>query len=157
MAITSERLRHVMGHLPTGVAVVAAHGRIDPVGMAVNSITSLSLRPPLILLCLARASQTWPAIRQAGSFCVSIMASHHEEVARRFARKGVDRFAGVPVLDRLAGPGIASAVAWIDCRLHGESDGGDHVVVTAEVLATEVAEEAAPLVFFRGRYGTFSA
>jgi 3-hydroxy-9,10-secoandrosta-1,3,5(10)-triene-9,17-dione monooxygenase reductase component len=156
MEITSEQFRHVLGHLPTGVVIVAAYSPEVQVGMAVNSITSLSLDPPLILLCPARSSETWPAIRAAEEFCVSVIAHGDEAIARAFAMRGVDRFDGVPVIQRPSGPGIASAVAWLECRLRAEYDGGDHTVAIADVLATEVAEDAAPLVFFRGRYGTFT-
>ena len=156
MQITAERFRQVLGHLPTGVVVVAAYAGDGQVGMAVNSITSLSLDPALILLCPARSSETWPAIRSAQEFCVSVMAHGDEAIARGFAMRGVDRFADVPVLQRPSGPGIASAVAWLECRLRAEHDGGDHTVAIADVLATEVAEDSAPLVFYRGRYGTFT-
>jgi flavin reductase (DIM6/NTAB) family NADH-FMN oxidoreductase RutF len=155
--ITGDRFRHVLGHLPTGVTVVTAHGPDGPVGMAANSVTSLSLDPPMILLCPARSSSTWPEIRAAGRFCVNVMAGHHEEVTRQFARRGEDRFTGVPVSERPAGPALDDAVAWLECRLRDEHEGGDHTIVVADVLAIEAAAEALPLVFFRGRYGSFTA
>jgi 3-hydroxy-9,10-secoandrosta-1,3,5(10)-triene-9,17-dione monooxygenase reductase component len=154
--ITSERFRHVLGYLPTGVTVVTAYGEDGPIGMAANSVTSLSLDPPLILVCPARSSTTWPHIREAGSFCVNIMAGHHERITRQFALKDADRFAGVSISRRSAGPALDDAVAWIECRLHNEYDGGDHTIAVAEVLAIDAAEDAQPLVFFRGRYGSFA-
>jgi 3-hydroxy-9,10-secoandrosta-1,3,5(10)-triene-9,17-dione monooxygenase reductase component len=154
--ITTERFRHVLGYLPTGVTVVTAYGQDRPVGMAANSVTSLSLDPPLILVCPAKSSTTWPEIREAGHFCVNIMAGHHERITRQFARKDADRFAGVPVSRRSAGPALDDAVAWIECRLRNEYDGGDHTIAIAEVLAIDAAEDARPLVFFRGQYGSFA-
>lgn len=156
MEITGEAFRHVLGHLPTGVTVVTAYGADGPTGMAANSVTSVSLDPPLILLCPAKSSDTWPLIRDAGSFCVNIMAGHHEETTRRFALKGVDRFEGVDYTERDTGPALCDAVAWIECTLRDEHDAGDHTIVVGAVSAIEAAPEGSPLVFFRGRYGTFA-
>ena len=156
-AIDGERLRHVLGHLPTGVAVIAVFGEDGPAGMAVNSVASVSLDPPLILFCPARSSTTWPSLRAAGRFCVNVMASQHEEITRRFARRGADRFAGVDYRERSTGPGLTDALAWIDCRIEAEHDAGDHTIVVARVLAMEAAPGGDPLVFFRGRYGSFRA
>lgn len=155
--IAAEQFRHVLGHLPTGVTVVTARGPEAPLGMAVNSFGSVSLDPPLVLFCPAKSSTTWPQIRHAGCFCVNVMAGHHEQAARRFARAGADRFAGLAYVDRPTGPALCDAVAWIECALHDEHDAGDHTIVVASVLAIEAAAAGDPLVFFRGRYGTFAA
>src|SRR3954468_7327609 len=92
--------RQVLAHLPTGVTVIASHGSEGPVGMAANSVTSVSLDPPLILFCPAKSSSTWPKIREAGSFCVNVMAGHHEVITRQFAAKEADRFSGVDYAHR---------------------------------------------------------
>ena len=155
--ISGERLRHVLGHLPTGVTVLTGRGPDGPAGMAANSVTSVSLDPPLILVCPAKVSETWPVLRAAGRFCVNVLAEHHEEISRRFARKGVDRFEGLGVHDRAAGPALDDAVAWIDCTVRDEHDAGDHSIVVADVLGMDAVEERVPLVFLRGRYGTFVA
>jgi flavin reductase (DIM6/NTAB) family NADH-FMN oxidoreductase RutF len=153
--IDPQRFRHVLGHLPTGVAVVAAKSALGPIGMAANSVTSVSLDPPLILFCAAATSSTWPAIRAQGRFCVNIMGQQHEEITRRFSLKGVDRFAGIDFNDRPAGPGLTEALAWIDCAVDGEHEAGDHTIVVARVLAVEASGSGEPLVFFRGQYGSF--
>jgi 3-hydroxy-9,10-secoandrosta-1,3,5(10)-triene-9,17-dione monooxygenase reductase component len=150
------RFREVLGHLPTGVTAVTAHGPDGPVGMAANSVTSVSLDPPLILLCPGKSSTTWPSVRASGRFCVNVMAAHHEDVCRRFAAKGATRFAGVDWHERPAGPALDDALAWIECSLREEHDAGDHVIAVADVLAIDAREVRAPLVFFRGRYGTFA-
>lgn len=156
-AIDPRHFRDVLAHLPTGVTAITAHGVNGPVGMAANSVTSVSLDPPLILFCPSRTSETWPLIREAQTFCVNVMAAHHADVTRQLAAKDADRFAGVAVEDRVAGPALADAVAWIECRLRDEHDAGDHTIVVAQVLAIEAAsgETAEPLVFFRGMYGSF--
>jgi len=148
----------VLAHLPTGVTVITAYGADgEPTGMAANSVTSLSLDPPLILFCPARSSTTWPRIRAAGAFCVNVMAGHHEETTRRFALKDAERFAGVEYEERPTGPALTDAVAWIECRLEAEHEGGDHTIVVGRVVDLEGAPDAEPLVFFRGRYGGFRA
>lgn len=149
--------RRVLSHLPTGVTVITAQGRNGPIGMTANSVTSVSLDPPLILFCPAKSSTTWPGIRAAGNWCVNILAGHHEELTRRFALKGADRFVAVPHSPRSGGPGLDEAVAWIDCGLQDEHDAGDHTIVVAEVLGLEAISNLDPLIFFRGTYGTFSA
>lgn len=155
--ITGEAFRQVLGHLPTGVTVITAWKDDEPTGMAANSVTSVSLDPPLVLFCPAKSSTTWPGIRDSGRFCVNVMAGHHAEATRRFALKGADRFDGVSFVERPAGPGLMDAVAWIECAIHEEYDAGDHTIVVAGVLALEATgDPAEPLVFYRGQYGTFS-
>jgi 3-hydroxy-9,10-secoandrosta-1,3,5(10)-triene-9,17-dione monooxygenase reductase component len=154
--MTPEALRRVFGHLPTGVTVLTAETPGGPAGMAANSVTSVSLDPPLLLVCPAKSSTTWPAIRAAGSFCVNVMAGHHEPTTRTFARRDADRFAGVAHHRRACGPGIDDAVAWLDCAIEAEHDAGDHTIVVAAVRAVEAAPAAVPLVFLRGAYGTFA-
>jgi 3-hydroxy-9,10-secoandrosta-1,3,5(10)-triene-9,17-dione monooxygenase reductase component len=155
IAIDPDEFRHVLGHLPTGVTVLTAEGAAGPTGMTTNSVTSVSLDPPLILVCPAKSSTTWPSIHEAGSFCVNVMGRDHAQLTRRFARKGVDRFDGVAVSPRPTGPALRDAVAWIECEIHAEHDAGDHTIVVARVLAIEAASASDPLVFFRGGYGTF--
>jgi 3-hydroxy-9,10-secoandrosta-1,3,5(10)-triene-9,17-dione monooxygenase reductase component len=158
LRIDGKRFRDVLGHLPTGVTVVTAHHPDGPAGMSSNSVTSLSLDPPLILFCPAMTSTTWPRIRESGAFCVNVFAAHHAEASRNFARTGVDRFEGVSWHDRPAGPALDDAVAWIECRIDAEYPGGDHVIVVGAVQHLEVREgEVEPLVFFRGQYGSFSS
>jgi 3-hydroxy-9,10-secoandrosta-1,3,5(10)-triene-9,17-dione monooxygenase reductase component len=156
--IEPERFRQVLGHLPTGVTVVTAHHAGGPVAMSANSVTSVSLRPPMILFCPAKSSQTWPKIRETGRFCVNVFAAHHEEISQRFAARGVDRFAGVAWHERPSGPALDDAVAWIECTIDAVYEAGDHLIAVAGVDELDMREgETDPLVFFRGRYGSFSA
>lgn len=153
--IDPGHFRQVLSHLPTGVTVIAAHGEGAPIGMAANSVTSVSLDPPLVLFCPAKSSSTWPKIRAAGSFCINIMAGHHEQITRQFAGAESERFKGVEFEDRPTGPGLAEAVAWIECTLFEEYDAGDHTIALGRVVAIEATPEVEPLVFFRGSYGSF--
>jgi 3-hydroxy-9,10-secoandrosta-1,3,5(10)-triene-9,17-dione monooxygenase reductase component len=147
--------RTVLGHLPTGVTVITAHGQGGPTGMAANSVTSVSLEPPLVLFCPARSSTTWPLIQETGAFCLNVMASDHEDLIRRFSTKDTDRFASVEWARRETGPALSGAVAWIECQIQNEYEAGDHLVVIAGVTAVEARSEVEPLVFFRGSYGSF--
>jgi 3-hydroxy-9,10-secoandrosta-1,3,5(10)-triene-9,17-dione monooxygenase reductase component len=153
--VAPETFREVFGHLPTGVSIVTAFGFGGPVGMAANSVTSVSLDPPLLLICPAKSSTTWPHIRAAGRFCVNVAAAHHEHLCRQFARTAVDRFDGVPWHPRAAGPALDDAVAWIDCVIDQEHDAGDHTIVVAAITGMGAAADSDPLVFHRGRYGSF--
>jgi 3-hydroxy-9,10-secoandrosta-1,3,5(10)-triene-9,17-dione monooxygenase reductase component len=153
--VEAQELRRVLGHFPTGVTVITAHGEDGPVGMAANSFTSVSLEPPLVLICPAKSSTTWPLIRAARRFCANILAQNHAEICRQFAQAEGDRFAGVSLHERPFGPALDEAVAWIECEIDSEYDAGDHRIVVARVDAIQSAEEAEPLVFFRGGFGRF--
>ncbi|MFJ9005830.1 flavin reductase family protein [Streptomyces canus] len=153
--IGPNEFRTVLGHLPTGVVVLAATNSGRPVGMAANSITSVSLDPPLIAVCAARTSSTWPLIRHEERFCVSVLAAHHEQVSRQFSQSGADRFGGIGWHHRDTGPALDDAIAWLDCELVAEHDAGDHTIAVARVLDLASAQDGRALVFFRGQYGRF--
>lgn len=149
-----DRFREVLGHLPTGVTIITAQTPSGPNGMTANSFISVSLDPPLVLFCPAKTSETWPKLRHASRFCVNILAGHHEQLCRQFAKRGTDRFADVPFHSRLGGPALDDAAGWLDCELKTESEAGDHLVVIARVLDVDANPRVRPLVFHRGRYST---
>ena len=153
------RFRQVLGHFPTGVTVVTAIRDSQPAGVAVNSFTSVSLDPPLVAFCVANRSSTWAQIRSGGSFCVNILSEDQEALSRVFATRvgGVDRFAGVGWRPAPSGgPILDGVLAWVDCALEAEHDGGDHRIVVGRALHLDVAREGRPLVFYRGGYGRFT-
>ena len=152
MQIPATEFRDMLGHWPTGVVVVTGGDEEQPTGMSCNSFTSVSLDPPLVGFFPAKGSSTWPDIRRTGKFCVNILASHHEEISRQFARKGADRFQGVAWEMRPGGPGLDEAVAWIECEISEEIDTGDHTLVLGLVKSFEVRDGAEPLIFHRGTY-----
>jgi 3-hydroxy-9,10-secoandrosta-1,3,5(10)-triene-9,17-dione monooxygenase reductase component len=155
-SVDEARYRQVLGHFATGVTVVTATHRGAPVGLSVNSFTSVSLDPPLVAFCVARTSSTWPGIREAGWFCVNILAEDQEAVSRVFATPGVDKFRGIGWRAGHSGaPVLAGALAWIDCTIEAEHDGGDHVLVVGRVRELDVVREEGPLIFYRGGYGRF--
>jgi len=157
--VDPAQFRTVLGHFPTGVAVVTgldADGK--PAGMAVGSFTSVSLDPPLVAFMPDRSSTSWPKFRDAGSFCVNILGAEQESVCRTFATRGGDKFAdlgwrpagsGAPVLD--------GVLAWIDCDTEVVHEAGDHYIVIGRVRELDIGTPALPLVFFQGGYGRFSS
>jgi flavin reductase (DIM6/NTAB) family NADH-FMN oxidoreductase RutF len=157
--ITPRHFRDVLGHFPTGVAVVTAMGGDgEPIGMAVGSFTSVSLDPPLVAFLPDRGSSTFPAIRAVGSFCVNVLAGGQEELCRRFAMKGADRFsqASWHPATRTGSPVLEDAVAWIDCEMGDVHEAGDHLIVIGRVVDLDVQTPTLPLLFFQGGYGTFA-
>jgi flavin reductase (DIM6/NTAB) family NADH-FMN oxidoreductase RutF len=150
----ADSFRHVLGHYPTGVAVITATLPDGPIGMAMNSFTSLSLDPPLVLFCPAATSTTWPLLRAAGTIAINVLSAGQQAVSRAFASRGADRFAdigwspggnGAPLLD--------DALGWLECVVEAEYPAGDHIVVIARIELMGVHDAIAdPLVFFRGNY-----
>lgn len=154
--IGEARFRSVLGHFATGVTVVSALDGGQPVGLSVNSFTSVSLEPPLIAFCVAKTSSTWPRIRDHGVFTVNVLAEHQEDLSRVFATRRADKFAEVKWWAGPSGsPVIEGVLAWIDCRIEAEHDAGDHRLVVARVSDLDVADEGRPLIFYRGGYGRF--
>ncbi|MFF7247184.1 flavin reductase family protein [Embleya sp. NPDC008237] len=149
--------RRTLGYLPTGVTVITTtdpFGR--PVGMACNSFMSVSLNPPLVMLCVGNASATLVDLRQSGGFCANILGSGQGQLCRQFSVKDIDRFAGVRWTESAAGPELCDALAWMSCSIDVEHVAGDHVILIAEVTALRVnQDEPEPLVFHRGVFGSF--
>lgn len=128
----------------------------EPLGLAVNSFTSVSLEPALVAFCVAKRSQTWPKLRATGTFCVNILAEHQEALSRAFAGRPPDRFLGVGWRPGRSGaPILADVLAWIECAVDAEHDAGDHLIVVGRVRDLDVVGEGRPLVFYRGGYGRF--
>ena len=152
--VDGSAMRKVLGHFASGVAVVTALDRAGPVGFTCQSLTSLSLDPPLVSLAPARTSSAWSTIRSVGTFGVNILAEDHQRYSAQFARRDVDRFAGV---GWSAGPGGApllhGVVAWVACDLEHEYDGGDHTIAVGRVRGLGTGRGVAPLLFHRGGYG----
>lgn len=125
-------------------------------GLSVNSFTSVSLEPALVGFCVARRSTTWPLLREAGTFCVNILAEDQEALSRTFSTAGLDRFMGVGWRAAPSGaPVLAGVLAWIDCTVEAEYDAGDHLIVVGRVHELDLLQEGRPLVFYRGGYGRF--
>lgn len=147
-----ESLRTVMASFPTGVTVVAAQtGDGHPIGLTVNSFTSVSLEPPLVLVCISHDSSSHDPIVDAGGFAISVLSAEQRGVAGRFAARPPEgRFAEVEWREAPSGhPIIVGASAWLDCTLQEVLPAGDHSILLARVDATG-SEDTPALVFHRG-------
>jgi flavin reductase (DIM6/NTAB) family NADH-FMN oxidoreductase RutF len=152
-----DRFRETMGRFATGVCVVTALSPHGPAGLTTNAVTSLSLEPPLLLVCFDNASRTLPIVREAGRFAVNVLRAGQADLAKTFASKDLmpaEKFEavthtvedGVPVLD--------GALAWLACDLQAMHPGGDHTIGVGAVtqMDAEEGEDGEPLLFFRGQY-----
>jgi 3-hydroxy-9,10-secoandrosta-1,3,5(10)-triene-9,17-dione monooxygenase reductase component len=146
--------RYALGRLATGVAFVTAAPSGEPAGLIVNSLTSVSLEPPLVSFCPSRDSLTWSRMRRAGRFGVNLLGRQHERFAIRATPAGTDRFAG---LDWEPGPGgtplLTDALASLECEIVAEHPAGDHWIVVGRVDELHVSPVNEPLVFFAGAFG----
>lgn len=158
LAVEPGEFRRVLGHFATGVTVVTTRDEDGPAGFACQSFASLSLDPPLVVFMVGRTSTTWPRIARAGAFCVNILGEEQGLLCRGFAVSGADKFAGVahrpaPVT---GSPLLDGVPAWVDCTVQSVHTGGDHLIVVGRIAALGAAEDGAPLLFHRGRFGRFS-
>ena len=152
--VDPQQMREVLGHFASGVTVVTALTADGPAGFTCQSFSSLSLEPPLVAFAPARTSQTWPALRAIGRFCVNVLAEGQDAVSQNFAQSGGDKFAAVRWSPSAHGsPVLDDVVAWIDGELWAEYDGGDHSIVVARVLDLGADPERRPLLYHRGGYG----
>ena len=152
--VDPRTMRDVLGHFASGVTVVTAQGEHGPIGFTCQSFSSLSLDPPLVAIAPARASRTWPRLRELGRFCVNVLAEDQTALSARFARSSADKFAGVHWVPSTHGsPVLDDVVAWIDGELWAEYDGGDHTLAVARVLDLGADPRPRPLLYHRGAYG----
>lgn len=153
-AIDPLRLRSAFGCYATGVVVVTARA-IDgsAAGMTINSFSSLSLDPPLLLWSIARDSRNHDSYRAAAHFGIHVLHEGQQALARQFSSRGAERFAGVALVN---GPGklplLADYHVRFECETVDRHDGGDHTIIVGRVLAFD-ERIARPLIFHRGRFG----
>lgn len=147
--------RDALGSFPTGVAVVTATPAEDArhIGITVNSFTSVSLDPPLVLWCMDRRSHRHDLFLRANGFTVSVLGTEHREVSAHLARPGEHSLDGMALLKtELGPPGLADSLAVFECATEQRLDAGDHTIFLGRVLRFSRPSDSAPLVFFRGRY-----
>lgn len=157
-AIDQRAFRDTVGRFCTGVVLVTGVDEGQPVGFAAQSFVSLSLDPPLVALCPALTSSSWPRIRASGHFCINVLGADQKALCDAFARSGGDKYAGVSWSAAPSGsPRIDGVLAWIDCAFETEHEAGDHTIAIGRVGALEAREgDLAPLLFFTGAYGRFA-
>jgi len=160
-AISPALVRHALGHFATGVTVVTSLARAGaPVGTTASAVSSLSLNPPLLLVCLERSSHTLSAIRAHGAFAINVLAEGQERLSANFARRGgAASWEGVSYrLSERGNPHLDGVLAVLDCELEHRLDGGDHEIVIGRLRSLAFEDEAvAPLLHYRGSYASLRA
>ena len=158
MNLESAEFRRILGHWVTGVSIVTAQpaGRA-PCGLTANSFCSVSLEPPLVLVCVEGVADTHNCIVAAGAFCVNVLDSEHEVLARRFADQDVtEKFRALAYRTEQTGaPVLEDALAWVDCRVFASYPAGDHTIFVGLVIAGD-ARGGTPILYYRGGYGRFT-
>ncbi len=154
MPLSSEQLRRILGQFATGVTVVTTRlASGEPWGFTVNAFTSVSLTPPLILVCVGHGTESFQAMSQAQYFAVNFLAEDQEELSRVFASRTWDRFEHIPHRESSNGaPLLQDCLGFIECRKAASHECGDHTIVIGEILTGE-ARDGAPLLFYRSFYG----
>jgi flavin reductase (DIM6/NTAB) family NADH-FMN oxidoreductase RutF len=154
VSVAANEFRIACGHFATGVAIVTMSNHAgESHGLTANSFTSVSLDPPLILVCVEKTISSYPAMVEAEGFLVNILTDQQEELARRFATPDIDKFDGVEFgFGAFGAARIPGCLAYVAARRHSQLDGGDHTIFIGEATATELGS-GLPLVFYRGMYG----
>ncbi len=150
----ARTLRDAMGCFATGITVVTAQDASGtPVGLTANSFTSVSLDPPLLLVCIANTAGTAPVLRNAAHFGVNVLQTSQQQTSNRFAGKGEDRFAETPWAPGETGvPLLEGSLVGFECKRHAVHDGGDHFLLVGEVVRAGFEPRRDPLLYFRGKY-----
>jgi flavin reductase (DIM6/NTAB) family NADH-FMN oxidoreductase RutF len=153
MAIEKNELRRVMGHFATGVTVITSiRSSGEMHGLTANAFTSVSLIPPLLLVCIDKKAESYPCFDESKIFTVNVLSSDQEALSRRFAVTGGDKFEGVSYkIGANGAPILDGALAFLECRVTEKIDGGDHTIYVGEIEQAET-KEGKPLLFFRGGY-----
>jgi len=153
MPIDKNELRRVMGHFATGVTVITTlskEGKLH--GLTANAVSSLSLVPPLLIICVDKKAESYASFDESKVFTVNILADDQEDLSRRFAVSGGEKFEGVAY--RRGGNGapiLQGVLAHLECKLYATYDGGDHTIYLGEIEEADT-REVKPLLFFRGGY-----
>jgi flavin reductase (DIM6/NTAB) family NADH-FMN oxidoreductase RutF len=157
ITVDPKTFRQALGAFPTGVTIVSTLQEDgQPRGFTANSFTSVSLEPPLVLVCIGKTASSYPVFSAAPHFSVSVLAENQKDVSSLFASKSPDKFSTARWHPGPVGsPVIEGAAAWFDCRRHQVVDAGDHIILIGEVMGFSHSN-ASPLGYCRGAYLTYS-
>ena len=157
-AVEARAFRDLIGRFATGVTVITTRTEDEVRAMTANSITSVSLDPLLVLVCVERRASLHNLLLEAGVFAVNILGDDQRGLSEMFARRSEldEPMGGVPYVEGETGsPLIDGAIGWLDCEVWRTYDGGDHTIVVGRVLDMAMSRpDAQPLLFFRGQYRT---
>jgi flavin reductase (DIM6/NTAB) family NADH-FMN oxidoreductase RutF len=150
--VSAEDFKQALRQFASGVTIVTVSSNGKLHGATASSFASVSLEPPLILVCLDKTSQTRALLLEEGAFAANVLGSEQEEVARAFSVRGVKPFDRLPHRLGVDGaPLLEGAIAWIECRVHQVVDAGDHDIIIGEVIACSTGS-GAPLVYYDAAY-----
>lgn len=154
MPITRDEFRSALARFASGVTVVTAKGADGKdYGITVSAFCSVSLDPPLVLVCIENDAGSCRAVRESGFFVVNVLAEDQQHFSDRFASKLPDKFAGVEFREGFQGIAVLpGTLAALECRVRDAFNGGDHTIFVGEIEISGVADAGAPLVYFHGRY-----
>jgi len=154
LPVDAARFRRVFRRHPAGVVVITVDSEAGPAGFTATSLASVSAQPPSVSFGISARSSTWPHVRDAGSVVVNFLGAHQEGLARRFATSGLDRFAAPTRWRRLTGgePVLDGVTGWLRAEVRSLIPVGDHHLVLAQVVETDLREGSAPLLYHDGRY-----
>jgi flavin reductase (DIM6/NTAB) family NADH-FMN oxidoreductase RutF len=153
LSVTPDEFRSVLGRFPSGVTVVTTkNGSGTDEGMTVSAFCSVSLDPPLVLICIEKNASAYKALTTAAGFVVNILAASQEQIARRFSIVDIDRFEGVGYSRSQNGFAVLDDVLGvIECASFAIHEAGDHTIIVGEVEAAR-AQTGTPLLYYRGGY-----
>jgi 3-hydroxy-9,10-secoandrosta-1,3,5(10)-triene-9,17-dione monooxygenase reductase component len=159
--VEGDTFRQVTGQFATGVTVVTVSGTKTNHGMTVNSFASVSIEPPLVLFNADKGTNTHDLVEETDHYAVNVLTADQQWISDRFAgehHEMDDPFEDIPTTQKTTGaPVIEDTLAYIDCTVHDAFPGGDHTIYVGHVEDLGIQEdEATPLTFFRGKYGTIS-
>jgi flavin reductase (DIM6/NTAB) family NADH-FMN oxidoreductase RutF len=153
MEFDARSFRKALGSFSTGIVVVTAGKGSAAKGITVNSFTSVSLAPPLVLWCLGTASSRYEIFTKPDEFTISILSDAERATSDRLAGASDCSLTGLSLVETENGaPGLADALTILECKREALHEAGDHVIVVARVLRFTNREDGAPLVYFRGSY-----
>jgi flavin reductase (DIM6/NTAB) family NADH-FMN oxidoreductase RutF len=156
--ISADHFRLVMGNFATGITVVTTRdAKGQPCGLTVNSFTSVSLDPLLVLVCLDKRLSNLQAFKDTKQFGVSVLSEHQEDVSRLFAKRDSERPASLYFDGKLGLPLLINSLAVMECETVEIYEGGDHLIFLGVVKSGEVLQADHPLLYFRGKYRTLKA
>ncbi len=158
MTVDPMEFRSIIGHFATGVTVITTAAGDQLHGMTANAVSSLSLDPVMVLICVDKTTHTHRVLDEGGVFTVNVLGEHQEAVSRVFAKKSepeTGTLRGEPFrLGETGAPILSDCLAFLECRVAGTFDGGDHTIFLGQVVSEGVVEEMRPLLFYRGGYHT---
>lgn len=153
MGIDKDLFRQVLSHFAAGVTVVTTVDREQrPHGLTATAFTSVSLEPPLVLVCVDKQAETYPEFEPAGVFAVNFLSLEQRDISQRFAKHGGDKFSGLTWRPGVLGtPILDGTIGHVECRIRDWYDGGDHTIMVGEIESAD-ALDGEPLLHFRHAY-----